>query len=150
MQPIPIEIDALVRGMYELIKATVGPEVEIRLRLREVVWSALCDANQLESVLLDLAINARDAMPNGGTLTIVTADRLLARADLTDQDDVKPGDYGKIAGPDTGTGMSPRVLAQAFEPFFTTKPNGQGTGLGLSQTYGFVANRVGSSGLRAS
>jgi hypothetical protein len=98
----------------------------------------LCDANQLESALLNMAINARDAMPDGGTLTIGTADRLLAEADLFDQDEVSPGGYVEIFVTDTGAGMAPDVLRRAFELFFTTKPTGHGTGLGLSQVFGFV------------
>jgi CheY-like chemotaxis protein len=106
--------------------------------MRDGVWTALCDANQLESALLNLAINARDAMPNGGTLTIATADRHLGRADLLGHDGVEPGDYVEIVVTDTGSGMTPDVMARAFEPFFTTKPIGQGSGLGLSQIYGFA------------
>jgi CheY-like chemotaxis protein len=98
----------------------------------------MSDAHQLESALLNLAINARDAMAEGGTLTIATADRALTRRDLAGHDEVEPGHYVEIAVTDTGAGMSPDVLARAFEPFFTTKPTGQGTGLGLSQVYGFV------------
>jgi CheY-like chemotaxis protein len=88
--------------------------------------------------VLNLAINARDAMPEGGTLTIATADRHLTRDDLTDQDGAAPGDYVELSVADTGTGMTPDVMARAFEPFFTTKPIGEGSGLGLSQIYGFV------------
>ncbi len=102
------------------------------------VWSVLCDPNQLESALLNLTINARDAMPNGGTLTISTGDRRLTAADILDQDEAEPGEYVEVAVSDTGAGMTSEVKARVFEPFFTTKPNGEGTGLGLSQVYGFV------------
>ena len=98
----------------------------------------VCDAHELESVLLNLAINARDAMPNGGHLTISVFDRKLTAADLADQDQVNPGEYVEIKVADTGLGMTPDVLSRAFEPFFSTKPTGSGTGLGLSQVYGFV------------
>jgi PAS domain S-box-containing protein len=138
LQPRPVDPDDLVRGMDDVIRRTLGPEIRAELSLGDGVWTVLCDANQLESALLNLAINARDAMPDGGTLTIATADRLLDEADLADQDEVKPGSYVEMAVTDTGTGMTPDVLARAFEPFFTTKPTGRGTGLGLSQVFGFV------------
>ena len=98
----------------------------------------LCDPNQLENVLLNLAINARDAMPDGGRLTFSTRDVTLAPADVASQDGAAPGDYVEIAVADTGAGMDEATRARAFEPFFPTKPLGQGTGLGLSQAYGFV------------
>jgi CheY-like chemotaxis protein len=98
----------------------------------------LCDANQLESALLNLAINARDAMPSGGSFSVDTKDITLALQDLRDQPDAEPGPYVEIAASDTGTGMTKEVIEQAFEPFFTTKPLGEGTGLGLSQLHGFV------------
>ena len=98
----------------------------------------MCDPNQLESALLNIAINARDAMPEGGTLTITTVDRHLTERDVADQDGVMAGDYVEMIVTDTGSGMPDDILARAFEPFFTTKPLGQGTGLGLSQIYGFV------------
>jgi PAS domain S-box-containing protein len=138
LQPRPVEPDKLIRGMAELLERTLGPEIEAGLHLRDGVWTVLCDANQLESALLNLAINARDAMPEGGALSVETADRLLTGEDLIDQDEAKPGAYVEIAVTDTGTGMAPDVLARAFEPFFTTKPTGRGTGLGLSQVFGFV------------
>jgi PAS domain S-box-containing protein len=138
LNPRPVDTAALVRGIAELIRRTVGPGIGLVLRLGNGGWPALCDANQLESALLNLAINARDAMPDGGTLTIATADRHLTRADLSDQDGAEPGDYVELSVTDTGIGMTPDVMARAFEPFFTTKPIGQGTGLGLSQIYGFA------------
>ncbi|HYZ64512.1 MAG TPA: PAS domain S-box protein [Acetobacteraceae bacterium] len=138
LQPRPIHPDALVRGMEELIRRTVGPTINLTLRLEDGRWPAHCDPNQLESALLNLAINARDAMPNGGNLLIATSDRHLTRADLGPDQEVEPGDYIEITVKDDGVGMARDVLARAFEPFFTTKPTGQGTGLGLSQLYGFV------------
>lgn len=138
LQPRPVEPDKLVQGMAELIGNTMGLQVEVRLRLRDGVWNVLCDPNQLENALLNLAVNARDAMPEGGSLTIATADVCLSQNDLSDQREVGPGDYVELVVTDTGTGMSPDVLARAFDPFFTTKPTGAGTGLGLSQVFGFV------------
>jgi PAS domain S-box-containing protein len=137
LQPTAVEPDKLVRGMEQLIRGTMGPEVAVEVNLRDGIWRVLCDPNQLESALLNLAINARDAMPDGGTLRITSADRTLAQADLSGHDEA-PGDYVEIAVADTGIGMSPDVLKRAFEPFFTTKPTGHGTGLGLSQVFGFV------------
>jgi PAS domain S-box-containing protein len=138
LQPRLIEPDALVRGMEELIRRTIGPAVALRLDLQDRDWAAECDANQLESALLNLAINARDAMADGGVLTLATARTLVPAAGLAAAEDVPPGEYVEISVADTGTGMPPDVLARAFEPFFTTKPIGLGSGLGLSQVYGFV------------
>ena len=138
LQPSLVEPDALIRGMEELIGRTIGPSIDLRLELHDGVWSAECDPNQLESALLNLAINARDAMPAGGTLTIASADRVVSAAELSTAEEAGPGEYVEIGVIDTGTGMPPDVLARAFEPFFTTKPVGMGSGLGLSQVYGFV------------
>jgi signal transduction histidine kinase len=134
--PRVIEPDRLVVGLEEMLRRTLGPEIDLDLRLGRCRWSVTCDPSQLESALLNLAINARDAMPQGGVLRIVTADRTLS-ADLSDPD-MQPGDYVEIEVTDSGVGMSHDVLSRVFEPFFTTKPSGQGTGLGLSQIYGFV------------
>ena len=138
LQPKPLKADALVEGVTELIRGTVGPSVEVVLRPGDGIWTVLCDPGQLENVLLNLALNARDAMPGGGRLTISTTGVQLTERDLQGRDGAKPGDYVEVAVTDTGLGMTPAVLARAFEPFFTTKPLGQGTGLGLSQLYGFV------------
>jgi signal transduction histidine kinase len=133
-----IEVNQLVHGMEELIKRTIGPSVRLDRRPRPGVWPALSDTNQLETALLNLAINARDAMPDGGTLVIETENRQFAMADLSDHDEAEAGDYVEICVRDTGTGMPSEVLARVVEPFFTTKPAGHGTGLGLSQVYGFI------------
>ena len=142
--PSAVEPAKLVRGMEELIGRTVGPEVRLVLDLVGSDWQALCDENQLESALLNLAINARDAMPDGGQITITTADRCVEPGPLAESLDTQPGDYVEITVSDTGTGMPSDVLARAFEPFFTTKPIGRGTGLGLSQLYGFVRQSGGA------
>lgn len=133
-----IEPNQLVRGMEELIQRTLGPSVRLEIRPTAGLWTALSDTNQLETALLNLAINSRDAMPDGGTLVIQTANRHQAADDLSDQDEAQPGDYVEIIVTDTGTGIAPEILPRVFEPFFTTKPDGQGTGLGLSQVYGFI------------
>ncbi len=138
LDPRPVDPDGLVAGMAELIRRTMGPGIRVELNLRDGAWGVLCDPNELESALLNLCINARDAMPEGGRLTIGTDDAHLGAADVTAHEDAFPGEYVVISVADTGDGMPPDVMAQAFEPFFTTKPLGQGTGLGLSQVYGFV------------
>src|SRR5215213_11341089 len=115
----------------------MGPGIRLELKLRDGAGSVLCDPNELESALLNLCINARDAMPEGGRLTIGTEVARLSAADIPNKE-AKPGRYTVISIADTGMGMPPDVLGRVFEPFFTTKPQGQGTGLGLSQVYGFV------------
>ncbi|MBS0642747.1 MAG: PAS domain S-box protein [Acetobacteraceae bacterium] len=150
LQPRPVEPDSLIRGMEELIRRTLGPEIRLELQLHDGTWSALCDPNQLESALLNLAINARDAMPDGGTLTITTVDREVSEDDAREDGMPEVGGWVQITVADTGTGMPPDVLERAFEPFFTTKPIGEGTGLGLSQIYGFVQQSGGFVRLESS
>jgi PAS domain S-box-containing protein len=134
----PVNVDAMAQGMEELIRRTVGPGIQVDFRLQDGSWAVRCDPNQLENVLLNLAINARDAMPEGGRLTISTRHARLSAADVAHEEGTEPGDYVEVAVTDTGVGMDEATLARAFEPFFTTKPLGEGTGLGLSQLYGFV------------
>ncbi len=138
LQPKLLQPDALIEGMAELIRRTVGPGVQVELRTGKGIWPVLCDPNGLESILLNLAINARDAMPDGGTLMVSTGNVRLGPSDVTGHDGAKPGEYVEIAVADPGVGMDETTQARAFEPFFTTKPLGEGTGLGLSQLYGFV------------
>ncbi len=138
LDPRPVEPDTLIEGMGELIRGTMGPGVAVEMRLHDGLWTVLCDPNQLENALLNLAINARDAMPDGGRLTIATGDVRLSAADVAGHDGAVPGHYVEISVADTGAGMDEATRARAFEPFFTTKPLGHGTGLGLSQLYGFV------------
>jgi signal transduction histidine kinase/CheY-like chemotaxis protein len=140
-QPLQIEaIDAnrLVTGMSELLRRTLGEKVRIETVLGGGLWRAKADVAQLESAVLNLAINGRDAMPEGGALTIETANAHLDDAYAAANVEVTPGQYVLLAVSDTGTGMEPEVIARAFEPFFTTKQRGQGTGLGLSMTFGYV------------
>ncbi len=145
LQPKRIEPDHFIAGMKEFLQRTLGPEIGLALELGDGKSDVICDPHQLEAVLLNLAINARDAMPEGGRLTILVSDRKLKAADLADQDQANPGDYVEIKVSDTGVGMTSDVLSRAFEPFFTTKPTGSGTGLGLSQVYGFVRQSGGFS-----
>jgi signal transduction histidine kinase/DNA-binding response OmpR family regulator len=138
LDPRPIDANRLVGGMSELLRRTLGEPVAIETVLAGGLWRTLADPNQLESALLNLAVNARDAMPDGGKLTIETANTYLDDAYAAHQGEVLPGQYVMIAVSDTGTGMEKATIERAFEPFFTTKEVGQGTGLGLSQVYGFI------------
>ena len=128
--------------MSELLRRTIGSGVRLETVLAAGLWRVRADAGQLENTILNLAINARDAMPAGGKLTIETANAELDEAQARERD-VAPGPYAMVAVSDTGTGMAPDVIARAFEPFFTTKEVGKGTGLGLSQVYGFVKQSSG-------
>ncbi len=137
LDPKPTDVNRLVAGMEELIRRTVGPTVTIEVVGAIGLWPALVDPPQLENALLNLCINARDAMPEGGRITIETANKWLDDH-AARRHDMPPGAYLSLCVTDTGTGMSPAVIAKAFDPFFTTKPTGQGTGLGLSMIYGFA------------
>ncbi len=137
LDPRPVNINRLVGDMEELTRRTVGPSIEIEFVGAGGIWLTLVDQNQLENALLNLCINARDAMPDGGKLTIETANKWLDERAAKERD-LPPGQYVSLCVTDTGTGMTPGVIARAFDPFFTTKPLGQGTGLGLSMIYGFV------------
>lgn len=137
LDPKPTDVNRLVIGMEELIRRTVGPQIALEVVTAGGLWSAMIDSSQLESALLNLCINARDAMPEGGRITIETANKWLDERAAKDRD-LPPGQYLSLCVTDTGTGMTPDVIARAFDPFFTTKPIGQGTGLGLSMVYGFV------------
>ena len=133
-----VDINRLVSSMEELMRRTLGEHIDLVVAFGEGVWLSRSDDNQLESAVLNLAVNARDAMPKGGTLTIRTANATLDQSYACLHEGLQPGDYAVISVSDTGIGMPPDVLARVFEPFFTTKPIGQGTGLGLSMIYGFA------------
>ncbi|KAB7769384.1 hybrid sensor histidine kinase/response regulator [Xanthomonas maliensis] len=137
LAPTAVEVEALVAGMREIIARTLGPAIDLQLRPAPDAWQVLVDAPQLENALLNLCINARDAMPEGGSLTIGIVNTALAGA-AAQQLELPPGDYVCLSVQDTGTGMSAELQDKVFEPFFTTKPIGQGTGLGLSMIYGFT------------
>jgi PAS domain S-box-containing protein len=138
LAPKPIEVNRLVGHMSEILHRTLGETVELETALAPDLWRVEADPNQLENALLNLAINARDAMPNGGKLTIETANQNLEGISLSEGAETRPGDCVTIRVSDTGVGMNEETLARVFEPFFTTKEVGKGTGLGLSQVYGFV------------
>jgi signal transduction histidine kinase len=138
LSPKPFDLGALVASTRELLARTLGEHIEVEMRLAPDPWPALADASQVESAVANLAINARDAMPNGGRLTLETANKHLDDRYADANPDVQPGDYVMLAVSDTGTGIPPEVLNRVFEPFFTTKEQGKGSGLGLSMVYGFA------------
>ncbi len=133
LDPHPLGVNPLIAAMADMLRRTLGERIEVELSLAPEAWPTHCDRHQLESAILNLVINARDAMPDGGMLRIRTGNTQLAA-----EDDNPAGDFIWLSIADTGCGMAPDVLARALEPFFTTKPLGQGTGLGLSMTYGFL------------
>ncbi len=137
LDPKPTDMNRLVNGMEELIRRTVGPAVALEVVGASGLWTTSIDPSQLENALLNLCINARDAMPDGGRLTVETHNKWLDERAAREQD-LPPGQFVSLCVTDTGTGMTPEVIARAFDPFFTTKPLGQGTGLGLSMIYGFA------------
>jgi PAS domain S-box-containing protein len=137
LDPRPTDLNRLVGGMEELIRSTMAPAVDVHVVAADELWTALVDVNQFENALLNLCINARDAMPDGGQLTIETGNHVFD-AQAAREHELSPGQYVSLRVSDTGTGMPPEVIERAFDPFFTTKPVGQGTGLGLSMIYGFV------------
>ena len=138
LRPQITDANRLIAGMSELLRRTLGEQIKIETVLAGGLWRVNVDRNQLENAILNLAINARDAMPEGGTLTLETGNALLEDDYVAANPDANVGHFVMVTVSDTGTGMDPEVAQRAFEPFFTTKADGQGTGLGLSQVYGFV------------
>ncbi|MFL1419983.1 ATP-binding protein [Pseudomonas fildesensis] len=134
----PTDPNQLVASLEDLFQRTKGAHIALKVQLGNDIWAVNTDASQLENALLNLVINARDAMPDGGELLIETANSYLDGTDITTLEPVKAGDYVMLGVSDNGSGMAPKILAKAFDPFFTTKPIGQGTGLGLSMIYGFA------------
>ena len=137
LDPRPADVNQPVAGLEDLIRQTMGPTIDVAVTCKSGLWLTKIDVPQLESALLNLCINARDAMPDGGKLTIETANRSLDETAAREHE-VAAGQYVSLSVTDAGTGMTPEVMERAFDPFFTTKPLGQGTGLGLSMIYGFV------------
>ena len=138
LDPKSLDVNRLVTGMLELLQRSLGENIRTETVLGGGLWRIFADASELENALLNLSVNARDAMPQGGSLTIATANARVDEVHAAAHEEVTPGQYVMIAVSDTGTGMTSEVIARAFEPFFTTKDAGHGTGLGLSQVYGFV------------
>jgi len=137
LTPKSIVINRLLPDLAELVRRTVGPSIEVETIAAGGLWPALVDANQLENALLNLCINARDAMPNGGKITIETGNKWLDERAAKERG-IEPGQFVTVCVSDTGSGIDKAILPRVFDPFFTTKPTGQGTGLGLSMVYGFA------------
>jgi len=138
LAPKILEANRLVTGMSEILHRVLGEHIVLELMCAAGLWRVKADGHQLENAILNLAVNARDAMQGGGHMTIETQNAILDEDYAAHEAEVRPGQYVMIAVTDTGTGMAPDVAAQVFEPFFTTKPVGLGTGLGLAQVYGFI------------
>ncbi|WP_208733593.1 hybrid sensor histidine kinase/response regulator [Pseudomonas duriflava] len=145
LDPKVVDVNTLVMGMDELLHRTMGEAVKLEIVRAGGLWLTLCDPHQLENAILNLAINARTAMPNGGTLIIETCNTSLDEAYSARNQDIRPGQYVCVSVTDTGVGMTPEIIAKAFDPFFTTKPLGEGTGLGLSMVYGFTRQSEGAA-----
>jgi len=138
LNPTPVDVSALIGGMSDLLHRTLGEQFEIETARAAGLWGVEVDVNELESAIINLAVNARDAMPEGGRLIIDAANADLDLAHAATHSEGMAGQYVVISISDTGSGMDAKTMSQAFEPFFTTKPVGRGTGLGLSQVYGFT------------
>jgi len=138
LEPCSVNLGRVMGDMTDLLRRTLGEQIEVEAVVAGGLWNTLVDPNQVETTILNLAINARDAMPEGGKLTLEAANTYLDDVYAAHHEEVAPGQYVMLAVSDTGAGMTPEVMNHVFEPFFTTKPEGKGTGLGLAQTYGFV------------
>ncbi|GGH28081.1 hypothetical protein GCM10007036_37080 [Alsobacter metallidurans] len=147
LAPEPVDVNRLVAGMSDLLERTLGENIAIETVLAGGLWRTHADPNQLENAVLNLAVNARDAMPDGGKLTIETVNSHLDESYMAGREEIAPGQYVMIAVCDTGAGMAADVVAKAFEPFYTTKAIGKGTGLGLSQVYGFAKQSNGHTAI---
>jgi CheY-like chemotaxis protein len=143
LEPQQVNLNDLISNHAQLLRRLLGAQVDVRLDLSPGVWPAIIDPTQLEAAITNLATNARDAMPGGGTLTIATGNRRLDEDYAATHAEVIPGEYALIEVTDSGTGIPPEVIARIFEPFFTTKEAGKGTGLGLSMIYGFIKQSKG-------
>jgi signal transduction histidine kinase len=138
LRPREVDVNTLMAEAVKLLRPALGQQIDIELRLENKAWPALVDPTQLMTALLNLAVNARDAMPGGGKLTLETRNAVLDSAYADVNQDAQPGSYAVVAVSDTGSGIPEAIRQRVFEPFFTTKEAGKGTGLGLSMVYGFV------------
>jgi CheY-like chemotaxis protein len=138
LEPKSVDLGRVIRDMSDMLRRTLGETIQVETVVAGGLWNTLVDPNQVENTVLNLAINARDAMPDGGKLTLEVANAHLDDAYANAHAEVTPGQYVMLAVSDTGTGMTPEVMSRVFEPFFTTKPEGKGTGLGLAQAFGFT------------
>jgi signal transduction histidine kinase/CheY-like chemotaxis protein len=138
LSPAALDVNRMLNGLSDFLRRVLGEDIALEIIGAAGVWPVEVDATELEAALINLCLNARDAMPEGGKLTLETSNSYLDEAYCSAHSDLRPGQYVVIAVSDTGSGMSKEVMERAFDPFFTTKPTGQGTGLGLSQVYGFV------------
>jgi signal transduction histidine kinase/DNA-binding response OmpR family regulator len=138
LEPRSVNLGRVIGDMTDLLRRTLGDNIKVEAAIAGGLWNTLADPDQVETTILNLAINARDAMPDGGKLTLEAANAYLDEAYAANHEEATPGQYVMLAVSDTGCGMAPEVIAHVFEPFFTTKPEGKGTGLGLAQAYGFV------------
>ena len=143
LAPQPLDANKMIVNMSDLLRSTLGEQIRIETVAAAGLWTLRADAQQLEYAILNIAVNARDAMPGGGKMTIETGNAYLDEAYCQQNSEIEPGQFVMIAISDTGIGMSPGVIARAFDPFFTTKGIKKGTGLGLSQVYGFVKQSKG-------
>jgi len=143
LDPRPTDIARLVEGMAEIVKNTIGPSIALKIDAVENPWPVLVDPNQVENAILNLCINARDALPDGGSIIVRSCNLVLSRRDVSGLD-ILPGDYLAVSIEGDGVGMPAETVARAFEPFFTTKPTGLGTGFGLSMIYGFARQSGGA------
>jgi PAS domain S-box-containing protein len=144
LAPVVLDLNAAVRATDKLLRRVLGEEVELRMSLQPGLWAVRCDPGQIEQAILNLAINARDAMPGGGTLAIETTNASIDERLVAEHPFLRAGPHVRLAVRDTGQGMSPDVKSHVFEPFFTTKPEGKGTGLGLATVYGIVKQSQGN------
>ncbi|MGF1623415.1 MAG: PAS-domain containing protein, partial [Alphaproteobacteria bacterium] len=147
LQPDQVDLNRLVSDLHELIRRTIPENIAVSVATHQGLWDCTADAGQLQNALLNLVVNARDAMPDGGTLTIQTAATRIGEDAAAQHGGIQAGDYAMLAVTDTGTGMAPEVVHRAFEPFFTMKPVGKGTGLGLSMVYGFARQSGGHAAI---
>jgi len=145
LEPRETDINALIMNAQKLFRPSLGEQIEIEVSLDEHAWPALVDPTQLTTALLNLAVNARDAMPKGGKLTLETSNVVLDETSSRTYGEIAPGDYVMVAVSDTGSGIPAAIRDKIFDPFFSTKGVGKGTGLGLSMVYGFVKQSGGTS-----